>query len=159
MIKISTSFSARISSVFAILFILTEFFAFLLSNGHRMEMDEEEGPHAKEFMMREMFQQWNEMMKDPQLGYVPMDRYYNSWAITQQKRNSAPGSRFGGMQWTSRGPSNVGGRTRAFRVSPNDASGNTGFAGSVGGGLWKCTNLKAATPTWSPVNDFINNLA
>ncbi|MBK9636467.1 MAG: hypothetical protein IPO63_01095 [Bacteroidetes bacterium] len=44
-------------------------------------------------------------------------------------------------------------------VDPNDVTGNTVFAGSVGGGLWKTTNINAAVPNWTPVNDLLSNLA
>ncbi|HEX9659063.1 MAG TPA: hypothetical protein VGA18_02145, partial [Rhodothermales bacterium] len=43
-------------------------------------------------------------------------------------------------EWTSRGPGNVGGRTRGLIIDPDDASGNTWFAGAVGGGIWKTTD-------------------
>ncbi|MGB2867688.1 MAG: T9SS type A sorting domain-containing protein [Bacteroidota bacterium] len=44
------------------------------------------------------------------------------------------------VTWTSRGPGNVGGRTRALIVDPDDATRMTWFAGSVGGGVWKTTD-------------------
>ena len=39
--------------------------------------------------------------------------------------------------FTERGPSNVPGRTRGIVVDAGDASGNTWYVGSVGGGLWR----------------------
>jgi hypothetical protein len=39
--------------------------------------------------------------------------------------------------YESHGPGNVGGRTRALIIDSRDASLNTWFAGSVGGGIWK----------------------
>jgi hypothetical protein len=45
-----------------------------------------------------------------------------------------------------RGPTNVGGRTRALMFAPGSFT--TAFAGGVSGGLWKSTNVNAATPTW-----------
>ena len=39
--------------------------------------------------------------------------------------------------FTERGPNNVPGRTRAIVVDAADATGNTWYAGAVGGGLWK----------------------
>ncbi len=47
------------------------------------------------------------------------------------------------VNWFERGPNNVGGRTRTIMVDPNDASGNTVWAGSIAGGLWKTTNINA----------------
>jgi len=43
--------------------------------------------------------------------------------------------------WEERGPSNIGGRTRTIMVDPNDATGNTVWAGSVSGGLWKTSSI------------------
>tara|TARA_B110000967_G_scaffold209603_1_gene266573 strand:+ start:188 stop:3349 length:3162 start_codon:yes stop_codon:yes gene_type:complete len=54
--------------------------------------------------------------------------------------------------WISRGPDNVGGRTRAIMFDPNDATNETVFAGGVSGGLWKNTNISNANSTWVRVN-------
>lgn len=44
------------------------------------------------------------------------------------------------VTWTERGPANFSGRARGLIVDPTDASGNTWFVGSVGGGVWKTTD-------------------
>ncbi len=54
--------------------------------------------------------------------------------------------------WVERGPTNVGGRTRAILFDPNDATNETVFAGGVSGGLWKNTNISNANSTWTRVN-------
>lgn len=56
--------------------------------------------------------------------------------------------------WTSLGPGNIGGRTRAIVVHPGIAS--TMWAGSSGGGVWRTDDGGA---TWSPVDDLMANLA
>ncbi|WP_243313712.1 WD40/YVTN/BNR-like repeat-containing protein [Fundidesulfovibrio agrisoli] len=56
--------------------------------------------------------------------------------------------------WTSIGPGNVGGRTRALviqRTSPNIM-----YAGGVAGGVWKSVDSGA---TWTPQGDLFANLA
>ncbi|MFV1981034.1 MAG: hypothetical protein ACC655_07770, partial [Rhodothermia bacterium] len=58
--------------------------------------------------------------------------------------------------WVSRGPGNVGGRTRELVIDPDDATGNTWFAGSVGGGIWKTTS---AGQTWQNLTPDLPNLA
>ncbi|WP_395058764.1 PA domain-containing protein [Flavobacterium sp.] len=54
--------------------------------------------------------------------------------------------------WVERGPTNVGGRTRAIMFDPNDVTYNTVFAGGVSGGLWKNTNISSAASSWTRVN-------
>ena len=45
--------------------------------------------------------------------------------------------------WIERGPVNVGGRTRTILIDPNDPTGNTVWAGSIAGGLWKTTDINS----------------
>lgn len=51
----------------------------------------------------------------------------------------------GTLPWISRGPGNVAGRARGIVVDPDDATNNTWFIASVGGGVWKTTDAGA---TW-----------
>ncbi len=99
-----------------------------------------------------------EMMRDPALGYVPTERLLVAKEYKDRliRENLAPIS---GVNWKEQGPNNLGGRTRSMIVDPNDGTGNTVFAGSVSGGLWKTTNINSATPGWIPVNDLASNLA
>ncbi|HQR32233.1 MAG TPA: hypothetical protein PLK30_05820, partial [Blastocatellia bacterium] len=56
--------------------------------------------------------------------------------------------------WTSLGPGNIGGRTRAIVIHPTTPT--TMYAAGVGGGVWKTTNGGA---NWSPISDLTANLA
>ncbi len=58
------------------------------------------------------------------------------------------------LSWTSRGPDNVGGRTRALLIDPSQP--NHLLAGAVGGGIWSSTD---GGLHWSPINDAQPNLA
>jgi len=60
------------------------------------------------------------------------------------------------LPWQERGPGNVGGRTRGLIVDPNDATNNTWYAGSVGGGIWKTTN---AGSSWLNLTPNLPNLS
>ncbi len=60
--------------------------------------------------------------------------------------------------WVERGPTNVGGRTRAAMFDPNDSTNETVFAGGVSGGLWKNNNISNANSQWSRV-DIPENLS
>jgi hypothetical protein len=55
--------------------------------------------------------------------------------------------------WTFLGPGNIGGRTRALLIDPNDA--NVMYAGAVSGGVWKTIN---GGSLWFPVGDLLANL-
>ncbi|HZV69283.1 MAG TPA: GEVED domain-containing protein [Saprospiraceae bacterium] len=94
---------------------------------------------------------------DPALGAVPYERLY---AASRELENSlkqrAP---IPGLAWTERGPTNVGGRTRALLFDPNDATKKKVWAGGVGGGLWVTTDITIASPVWTKVNDFWSNIA
>lgn len=93
----------------------------------------------------------NRIMKmDPKLGYIPFERLDAAKQYAQSLINSNT-FRTSALTWQERGPNNVGGRTRAFLVSKADATGNTVFAGGVGGGIWKCTNFKSSSYTWTPI--------
>ena len=54
--------------------------------------------------------------------------------------------------WVERGPTNVGGRTRAIMFDPNDPTRETVFAGGVSGGLWKNTAISNSGSIWTRVN-------
>ncbi|MGH9615951.1 MAG: choice-of-anchor D domain-containing protein, partial [Acidobacteriaceae bacterium] len=50
----------------------------------------------------------------------------------------------------------VTGRITSIAIAPWDASGNTLYAGSTGGGVWRSTNAAASDPTsvtWQPLTD------
>lgn len=95
------------------------------------------------------------MTRDPRLDIVPRERL----DAARAQLNILSAARVAALGWEERGPNNVGGRTRAILVDSRDVTGNTVFAGSVGGGLFKTTNFTAGVPTWTPVNDFLPNLA
>ncbi|MFL5773741.1 MAG: WD40/YVTN/BNR-like repeat-containing protein, partial [Flavisolibacter sp.] len=92
---------------------------------------------------------------DPALNRIPSERLN----FARQASISIMSLRTMALTWQERGPSNIGGRTRAIMIDRSDASGNTVFAGSVSGGIFKTTNFTSATPSWSPVNDKMTNLA
>ena len=55
-----------------------------------------------------------------------------------------------------RGPYNVPGRTRPILVDVSDPTGNTWFAGSTGGGVWKTTDESV---TWTEVSNGMESIA
>lgn len=59
-----------------------------------------------------------------------------------------------GIPWVSRGPANIGGRTRALLIDPG--SPNVLLAGAVSGGIWRSTDAGAS---WSMIDDRMRSLA
>jgi uncharacterized protein (TIGR03437 family) len=56
--------------------------------------------------------------------------------------------------WTPLGPGNIGGRTRALLIDPQNPQ--TMFAAGVSGGVWKSVN---GGQSWQPVADLLANIA
>lgn len=108
------------------------------------------------------------LTRDPATGTVPRERLLVAEAQIErmlqaraaaQQRGTAAGGSLSAANWTEKGPSNIAGRVLALLPDPADATGNTVWAGSAGGGLWKCLNATATTPTWNKVSDTFANLA
>jgi len=102
-----------------------------------------------------------EKTKDPVLGYVPYERLEKAreemqMMISANKTSSA----ISGINWESRGPKDIGGRTRALMFDPNDATKKKVWAGGVGGGLWYTNDITATTPVWTQIdNGLWDNIA
>lgn len=105
--------------------------------------------------------QWEfEITKDPETNTVPKDKILDAIAFEKKRRDNIQyEAAISGMTWKERGPNNVGGRTRAIMVDPNDGTKKTLWAGGVDGGLWKTTDITATEPNWTPINDLFSNLA
>ena len=67
------------------------------------------------------------------------------------------------LNWVERGPANLGGRTRAIVVDPDDPTLNTWYVGAVGGGVWKGKRYIDAFDQekieWTPLTDHLPNLS
>ena len=105
-----------------------------------------------------------QMTKDPETGEVPKFRLiaaneYRDRLVAEQLNSSSERSALSGIDWEERGPDNVAGRTRAILIDTTDGTYNTVFAGSVSGGLWKTTNFLSSPPTWTAVDNFLDNMA
>jgi len=82
-------------------------------------------------------------------GYAPSYRR----AELQKMMAAAPAKR--SLPWQERGPGNVSGRARGLVVDPGDPTGNTWWVGSVGGGIWKTTDVGT---TWIDMAPDLANL-
>jgi hypothetical protein len=123
--------------------------------------EEGETGEQKQEELKERAEHERMMTMDPALGYAPTERLIEAERKTKDimdafLRESSPQAL---MSWTERGPNNIGGRARALIIDRNDASGNTVLVGSVSGGIWRTTNFKSATPTWTRNTTVSANLA
>ena len=60
------------------------------------------------------------------------------------------------LEFVQRGPANVGGRTRAIIVDPDDPNKNTWYTGSATGGIWKTTD---GAENWTNLSNDLTNLS
>ncbi len=99
------------------------------------------------------FTREREMLVDPATQQLP-DFIREKELMFAQTIGSAPPSLTEEPQWESRGPYNIGGRTRAFAIDVADE--NTFIAGSISGGIWKSIDAGA---NWYKVNTTGQNLS
>ena len=74
--------------------------------------------------------------------------------VSAREEDPTAGLNANNTGWTALGPGNIGGRTRAIVIDPNDP--NRIFAAGVAGGVWRSTDGGAS---WSPTDDLMANLA
>ena len=104
------------------------------------------------------------LTRDPATGTVPSERLLAAARYTEKQLQALAqrGTATTGLangSWTERGPNNVGGRILSLLVEPTDATGNTVWAGTANGGLWKITSATTAGYQWTNVSSNLSNLA
>jgi PKD repeat protein len=138
-------------------------FLFPVSDKHGDEESEEQAIPLQDRMDLAMQYEF-EITKEVATNTVPRERLiaakeYALQSLQHPKYGNTTQAAITGVNWMERGPNNIGGRTRSIMVDPNDATKKTVWAGSVGGGLWKTTDITVSNPVWTPVNDFFSNIA
>ena len=63
------------------------------------------------------------------------------------------------LTWVSRGPLQVGGRTRTLMFDPNDSSSKKVWAGGVGGGIWYNNDITDSLSVWQQSNQSMANFS
>ncbi len=97
-----------------------------------------------------------EMTKDEN-GEVPREKLIDALEVMGALNKTT--AAIPNITWTNLGPTNQAGRSKTMLVDANDASGNTVFCGSVGGGIWRTTNIGSSSPNWAPIDEFMQNLS
>ena len=92
----------------------------------------------------------NTMLADPATGKIPIGASLSEIRFLQQLQmdNQALSKNNRGVTWNSRGPWNVGGRTRTMAIDLYDE--NHLLSGGVSGGIWQSMDAGA---TWQKVSD------
>lgn len=104
------------------------------------------------------------LTRDQKLNRIPKERLLIAEDYRKRKlKNKSDLGQFtavSGINWSERGPSNVGGRTRAVWFDLNDAPlYRKVWAAGVSGGLWSTPDITVASPVWTRYDDFLENLA
>ena len=97
------------------------------------------------------------MTRCPETGEIPFRELWDAWQYAKSLRNT-DGTSPSDIVWEERGPSNIGGRTRALMFDPNDPTHKKLWAGAVTGGLWYTNDITANPPVWHKVDDFWERL-
>src|SRR6266849_819211 len=105
--------------------------------------------------------QWRRLTMLDEHGQIPPNARYQANLLRRSHLtgSSSNGSRISPQgsisptTWVSRGPQNVGGRTRSLLIDPTNT--NVLYAGAASGGVWKSTD---GGTTWAPLSDFIANI-
>lgn len=96
-------------------------------------------PVARRDTLKDIADAERQRTKDPALDSVPYGRLAEAkQKLAAQQAAGSPAvtqASIPNVTWQERGPSNVGGRTRALLFDPNDATHKKVWAGSVAGGL------------------------
>lgn len=98
------------------------------------------------------------LQKNPITGEIPDEEKEKEYQNALLAKENASNNRVTSSIYTSRGPTNFGGRTRALAVDISDGTSNTILAGGISSGMFKTTN---GGTSWTKVssNGEIHNVS
>lgn len=108
------------------------------------------------------YEQMAYLTMNPALGFpepYKVKELHEELSAKRKKKHvlKAPGDT-GENSWVSRGPYDVGGRTRVLLFDPNDQTGKRVFAGAISGGLWVNDDITTEASAWQQVSGLPSNL-
>jgi hypothetical protein len=114
-------------------------------------------PEERMLFVNERLEYEFNLQKNPSTGEIPFEKKQLEYENALVARDLALNSRTTSSTYVSRGPTNLGGRTRAFVIDRTDNTSNTILAGGVSSGLFRTTDGGAS---WTKVsaNDEIHNV-
>jgi hypothetical protein len=120
------------------------------------DRDEEREEAAAEIGTQEYWKQREQMLRNPLTGTIPDNIREEELQFARRLPRvedlaGKHGSRLQSLNWSPRGPFNVGGRIRAFAIDADNES--TLFAGGASGGIWRSTDAGASWTRRTSVND------
>ncbi len=121
----------------------------------------------------------NKRNMDPNTGTVPRDKMWAAVLETEGIKSSIANTpnftdALAPLAWVERGSNSdvagpfgnsrpgggvTSGRMRTLWVDLADPTGKKVWVGGISGGIWTTNDVTAATPTWTPINDYLSNLA
>ncbi len=123
------------------------FAGYLLSNSSKMPLKVPAAPMEEAGELRSEWQK--SRLADPLTGEIPEGAFFAERAFAKHLPK-ADETRGGLGVWESRGPWNIGGRTRALAIDVTNE--NRMFAGGVSGGLWKTEDGGTTWARVTPLN-------
>lgn len=96
---------------------------------------------------------------DPNTGTVPAERLEIARQMAKNSLEQKARAGIAGINFSERGPDNIGGRTRALMFDMNDNTNKKVWAGGVSGGLWFNNDITNSNSSWNKVSDQWDNLA
>lgn len=114
-------------------------------------------PEERALFAQERLEHELKFQRNPLTGKIPLDEKQKELEIALEANELAKLNRVSSRTYTSRGPANLGGRTRAIHVDISDATSNTIIAGGVSSGLFRTINGGTSWTKVSP-NDDIHNV-
>ena len=97
-----------------------------------------------------------DMQVNPATGVIPREEKLQEKAMSREIMLRGVQSRATSTSYETRGPSNLGGRTRSLVIDISDNTGNTILAGGVSGGVFRTTNGGASWTKVSPNGEIHN---
>lgn len=117
--------------------------------------EEDDGPENR----RRRFEYEQSLILAPNMPFPYVESFQSHQAVDKRysdKKNAKIQAGIPNLNWSERGPNNIGGRTRAVMYDPNIT--NKVWAGGASGGLWYNNDITNANESWQRVDDFWANL-